>query len=278
MGNGVSCRCRPSLGLRGVLLFRSAGAGRKGAILMAGSGTASVVAVIPARYASTRLPGKPLVNILGQSMIRRVFERVRRAQSLSNTVVATDDARIQAAVDGFGGQAAMTRADHLNGTERVAEVAVHIEAEIYVNVQGDEPLIDPAAIDAVVGAMLEDNSVQIATPCVLIRQTNEIMDPNIVKVARDFDGNGLYFSRAPIPWVRDSAGPVAATHWKHIGLYGYRREALLEYPTLPPGESNAWNNSSSFGGWRMATAYGRLRPITMPSAWMCPRISSGSRN
>lgn len=195
-----------------------------------------VLAVIPARYASTRLPGKPLSEILGQPMIQRVFERVRRAELVSKAVVATDDKRIQAAVQAFGGEAIITRADHLNGTERVAEVAVHTEAAVYVNIQGDEPLIDPAAIDSVVAAMLEDESVQIATPCAQIRQKNEIMDPNVVKVARDFDANGLYFSRAPIPWVRDSAGTVAATHWKHIGLYAYRRDVLLEYPTLPPGE------------------------------------------
>jgi len=196
----------------------------------------AVLAVIPARYASTRLPGKPLSKILGKPMIQRVFERVRKAATISKVVVATDDERIRAAVQAFGGEAVLTRTDHLNGTERVAEVAIHIEAAIYVNIQGDEPLIAPAAIDAVAAAMLEDESVQIATPCSLIRHKNEIMDPNIVKVARDFDSNGLYFSRAPIPWVRDSAGSVAASHWKHIGLYGYRREALLEYPTLPPGE------------------------------------------
>lgn len=197
---------------------------------------AAVMAVIPARYASTRLPGKPLSSILGRSMIERVFERVRRAGKVSEVIVATDDERIRAAVEAFGGEAIITRADHLNGTERVAEVAIHREAAIYINIQGDEPLIDPQAIDAVAEAMLEDESVQIATPCSLIRQKSDIMEPNVVKVARDFDGNGLYFSRAPIPWVRDSSGSVAARHWKHIGLYGYRRDALLEYPMLPPGE------------------------------------------
>jgi 3-deoxy-manno-octulosonate cytidylyltransferase (CMP-KDO synthetase) len=169
-------------------------------------------------------------------MIQHVVERVRRAQLVKSILVATDDERIERAVEGFGGHAILTRPDHRTGTDRVAEVAAHVDAEIYVNIQGDEPLIDPDTVDAVVSAMLEDESVQIATPCTAITQPNEIMDPNIVKVARDFDGNGLYFSRAPIPWVRDTKATVAARHWKHIGLYAFRRDTLLEFPTLPPGE------------------------------------------
>jgi 3-deoxy-manno-octulosonate cytidylyltransferase (CMP-KDO synthetase) len=196
----------------------------------------NVLAIIPARYASTRLPGKPLASIAGKPMIQHVVERVGRAQMVTSTIVATDDERIKKAVEGFGGKAILTRHDHRTGTDRVAEVATHVEAEIYVNIQGDEPLIDPGTIDAVVAAMLEEDSIQIATPCTEITQANEIMDPNIVKVVRDFDGNGLYFSRAPIPWVRDTKTTVDARHWKHIGLYAFRRDALLEFPTLPPGE------------------------------------------
>jgi len=169
-------------------------------------------------------------------MIQHVVERIRRAQLVKSILVATDDERIKKAVEAFGGQAILTRPDHRTGTDRVAEVAAHVDAGIYVNIQGDEPLIDPATVDAVVSAMLEDDSVQIATPCAVITQPNEIMDPNIVKVARDFDGNSLYFSRAPIPWVRDTKTTVAARHWKHIGLYAFRRDTLLEFPTLPPGE------------------------------------------
>jgi 3-deoxy-manno-octulosonate cytidylyltransferase (CMP-KDO synthetase) len=169
-------------------------------------------------------------------MIQRVVERVRRAQSISRVVVATDDDRIKTAVEAFGGEVELTRPDHRSGTDRVAEVAAHLPAGIYVNVQGDEPLIDPGTIDAIVSAMLEDESIQIATPCTAITQPNDIMDPNINKLVRDFDGNALYFSRAPIPWVRDTGKTVAARHWKHIGLYAFRRDALLEYPTLPPGE------------------------------------------
>jgi len=169
-------------------------------------------------------------------MIQHVVERVRQAQLLSGVIVATDEASIKNAVEAFGGEAILTRADHRTGTDRVAEVAAHREAEIYLNVQGDEPLIDPGTIDALVAALLEDDSVQIAGPCVAITHANDIMDPNITKVVRDFDGNALYFSRAPIPWVRDRDGSVAARHWKHIGLYAFRRDALIEFPTLPPGD------------------------------------------
>jgi 3-deoxy-manno-octulosonate cytidylyltransferase (CMP-KDO synthetase) len=196
----------------------------------------NVLAIIPARFASLRLPGKPLASIAGKPMIQHVVERVRRAQLVKSILVATDDERIQKAVEGFGGKAILTRPDHRTGTDRVAEVATHVEAELYVNIQGDEPLIDPGTIDAVVAAMLEDESVQIATPCSAITLANEIMDPNIVKVTSDFDGNSLYFSRAPIPWVRDTQATVAVRHWKHIGLYAFRRDTLLEFPTLPPGE------------------------------------------
>lgn len=196
----------------------------------------SVLAVIPARYGSTRLPGKPLVPIAGRPMIEHVVERVRRAGRVSRVVVATDDERIKNAVEGFGGEAILTRRDHTSGTDRVAEVAAHVPAEIYLNIQGDEPLIDPGTIDAVVAVIVEDESVQIATPCTAILQLGDIMDPNIVKVVLDFDGNALYFSRAPVPWVRDTNAEAATRHWKHLGLYAFRREALVEFPTLPPGE------------------------------------------
>lgn len=196
----------------------------------------AVLIVVPARYASVRFPGKPLAEILGKPMIQHVFEGAGRSRHASRVIVATEDQRIKTVVEAAGGEAVLTRADHRTGTDRVAEVAAHVPAQIYINVQGDEPLIDAKTIDAVAAAMLEDESIQLATPCSAITQKNDIMDPNIVKVVRDFDGNALYFSRAPIPWVRDTGSRVAASHWKHIGLYGYRRDALLEFPTLPPGE------------------------------------------
>jgi 3-deoxy-manno-octulosonate cytidylyltransferase (CMP-KDO synthetase) len=203
---------------------------------MANSETPNVLVVIPARHASSRFPGKPLAVIAGKPMIQHVVERVRIAKLPSRIVVATEDQRIKDAVEKFGAEAILTRHDHRTGTDRVAEVAAHLPAEIYINVQGDEPLINPGTVDAVAAAMAEDESIQLATPCSAITHQNEIMDPNVVKVVQDFDANALYFSRAPIPWVRDTGAKVAASHFKHIGLYGYRRAALLEYPTLPPGE------------------------------------------
>jgi 3-deoxy-manno-octulosonate cytidylyltransferase (CMP-KDO synthetase) len=130
----------------------------------------------------------------------------------------------------------MTRPDHRTGTERVAEVAAHEGGGVFVNVQGDEPLLDPAAVDTAVGALLEEPQAAISTVATPIKLPADIMDPNVCKVVLDFDENALYFSRAPIPWVRDTAGHVQARHLKQLGLYVFRRDALLEYPTLPQGE------------------------------------------
>ena len=196
-----------------------------------------VLAVIPARFASTRLPGKPLVPLVGKPMIERVWDRVRQASSVAGVLVATDDERIRSAVQAFGGEAVMTRSDHRTGTERIAEVAAsRKDVDIFVNVQGDEPLIDPAAIDQAVEAIEADSEVNISTLAVPISNAPDIMDPNVVKVVLDFDGNALYFSRAPIPWVRDRGGPVHAQHLKHLGLYAFRRDALLEFATFPQGD------------------------------------------
>jgi 3-deoxy-manno-octulosonate cytidylyltransferase (CMP-KDO synthetase) len=198
--------------------------------------SSKVVVVIPARYGSTRLPGKPLVALAGQTMIQRVYDRAKSAKSVDEVIVATDDERITHAVAAFGGHSRMTRTDHRTGTERVAEVAAHVEGDVFVNVQGDEPLLDPAAVDTAVEALLEDAHTAVATVATLIKTTADIMDPNIVKVVLDFDDNALYFSRAPIPWVRDTKSGIQVRHMKHLGLYVFRRDALLEYPTLPQGE------------------------------------------
>jgi len=200
------------------------------------AGAREVVVVIPARYAATRLPGKPLVSLAGKSMIQRVYERARLAKTVGRVIVATDDERIVKAVEAFGGEARMTRQEHRTGTERVAEVAAHVSGSVFVNVQGDEPLLDPAAVDTAVGALLEEPPAPIATVATLIKNPPDIMDPNVVKTVLDFDDNALYFSRAPIPWVRDSAGKIRVRHLKHLGLYVFQREVLLEYPTLPQGE------------------------------------------
>jgi len=187
-----------------------------------------VVVVIPARFGSTRLPGKPLVSLAGQPMIQRVYARAKLAQTVHRVIVATDDDRIVKAVEAFGGEARMTRPDHRTGTERVAEGAAHETGEVFVNVQGDEPLLDPAAVDTAVSALLDDAATAVSTVATPIKTPGDIMDLNVCKVVLDFDENALYFSRAPIPWVRDAAGKLQARHLKHLGLYVFRREALLE--------------------------------------------------
>ncbi len=169
-------------------------------------------------------------------MVQHVYERAKRAQTAHRVIVATDDQRIIDVVKGFGGEARMTRTDHRTGTERIAEVAAHEKGDVFVNVQGDEPLIDPVAIDTAVAALLEEPEAQIATVATSIRHAGDIMDPNVVKTVLDFDSNGLYFSRAPIPWVRDTQQKIHVKYWKHLGLYVFQRDALLEYPTLPQGE------------------------------------------
>jgi len=218
----------------------------------------TVVVVIPARYGSSRLPGKPLLSLAGQPMIQRVYERAKSAHRVNRVIVATDDERILQAVNSFGGEARMTRPDHRTGTERVAEVAAHEKDDIFVNVQGDEPLLDPAAIDTAVRALSDDPQVSISTVATPIRVPGDIMDPNICKVALDFDENALYFSRAPIPWVRDTGSKVQARHLKHLGLYAFRRDALLEYPTLPQGELERLEQLEQLrwleNGWKIRVA------------------------
>jgi len=195
-----------------------------------------VIVVIPARYGSTRLAGKPLISLAGKPMIQRVYERAKMAQRAERVIVATDDERILKAVEEFGGEARMTRTEHRTGTERIAEVAAREEGDVFVNVQGDEPLLDPGTIDVAVDALMEEPQASISTVATAIKTPGDIMDPNVVKTVLDFDGNALYFSRAPIPWVRDTASKIQVRHLKHLGLYVFQREALLEYATLPQGE------------------------------------------
>jgi 3-deoxy-manno-octulosonate cytidylyltransferase (CMP-KDO synthetase) len=189
--------------------------------------------VIPARFGSSRFPGKALVAIAGKPMIQHVFERASRARRLTGVVIATDDDRIAAAARAFGAPVRMTRADHASGTDRAAEVASAEDAEIVVNIQGDEPLIDPAAIDAATLGLLEEDGVPMGTLAKRIEDPAEIDNPNVVKVVTDLRGNAIYFSRCPIPFVRGAR--AAGLHYKHVGLYVYRREFLLGYPALPVG-------------------------------------------
>ncbi|MEN5127981.1 3-deoxy-manno-octulosonate cytidylyltransferase [Pseudomonas alloputida] len=188
-----------------------------------------VAIVIPARYGSTRLPGKPLADINGKPMVQHVYERALQVASAHVVVVATDDERVAEAVHSFGGKCVMTSPDHPSGTDRLAEVMGKIDADVYINLQGDEPLVRPKDIEALAAGMLEDGSINVGTLCHPIEK-HEASNPNTVKVVLSNNGNALYFSRSTIPYPRDSE---VATYLKHIGVYAYRREVLAEYATLP---------------------------------------------
>lgn len=196
-------------------------------------------AIIPARYASTRFPGKPLALINGRPMIEHVCERVAKAETVGRVIVATDDRRIEQAVRNFGGEVMMTRDDHPTGTDRLAEVAAQLDAELIVNVQGDEPLIEAQMIDQAVAPLQADPELCMGTLASRITELEDFYNPNVVKVVRDLKGLALYFSRAPIPWPRDLPGEQLAQAlsdvplYRHIGLYVYRRDFLLQYPLLP---------------------------------------------
>jgi len=208
-------------------------------------------AVIPARYGSTRLPGKPLIQIKGKPLIQYVYERVR-SSSVQQVIVATDDERIASAVRGFGGEAMMTSPRHRSGTERVAEVAAVIDATIVVNCQGDEPLIEPKAIDEAVMPFAKDPAIMVTTLITPLQDVTDLGNPHVVKVVVDHQGFALYFSRAVIPYptnllekrddeahtgneVIESSDKYGLTgYWQHIGLYAFRREFLLKLTALPP--------------------------------------------
>jgi 3-deoxy-manno-octulosonate cytidylyltransferase (CMP-KDO synthetase) len=192
-----------------------------------------ILGVIPARFASSRFPGKVLAQIASKSMLQRVYERASLARYLTATIIATDDERIYDAARSFGARVVMTRADHVSGTDRVAEAASAENAELVVNIQGDEPLIEPAAIDAAILPLAHDPAIVMGTLKKAIEDPREVTDPNVVKVVTDRNGDAIYFSRCPIPFERGPARP--GTHFKHIGLYVYRRDFLLEYSALPVG-------------------------------------------
>ena len=199
----------------------------------------SVVAIIPARYASTRFPGKPLAEILGKPMIEHVFRRVSRASTIDRVIIATDDQRIFDQAQQFGAEVMLTSAHHPSGTDRLAEVAALLDAELVVNVQGDEPLIAPQMIDEAVRPLLADPDLQMGTLCNRIEDLEDYLNPNVVKLVRDQQGRALYFSRAPIPVARDMSPPELKRQLpnigalRHIGLYVYRRDFLLRYARLP---------------------------------------------
>jgi 3-deoxy-manno-octulosonate cytidylyltransferase (CMP-KDO synthetase) len=198
-----------------------------------------VVAIIPARSASTRFPGKVIAPILGKPMIQRVWERTKLAMAIDQVVVATDDERVGEVVMGFGGHVLMTSPDHMSGTERVAEAAGKLEADVIINVQGDEPIINPESLLLVIGPFLQDDVVAMTSLKYPIATYSEFIDPNVVKVVCDDLDNAIYFSRSPIPCYRD--GRAGLKKWeeqgtrpkelkpvpmKHIGVYAYRSEFL----------------------------------------------------
>jgi len=214
-----------------------------------------VLGIIPARYASTRFPGKPLALLAGKPMVQWVYERASQSELLSEVVVATDDQRIFDAVKKFGGRVVMTRSDHPSGSDRIAEVAAKSDAEIIANIQGDEPLIEPAAIDLGVKILLDNPTAQVGTLVRPIRDAVDLRNPNVVKVALAQDGTALYFSRSAIPFCRglrrdlgelgraaqssraqtDAEWLQQHTYFKHIGLYIFRRDMLLQFVKWPLG-------------------------------------------
>ena len=201
-----------------------------------------ITAIIPARYASTRFEGKALAEIKGKPMVRHVYERTSMAQLVSEVIIATDDERIASAVRAFGARVVMTSRDHETGTDRLAEVVAGLDSEIVVNVQGDEPLIEPAMIDEAIRPLVEDPSIVMATLKCRIRNLHDFLSPNVVKVVTDRNGFALYFSRSPLPNFRDKWNDLKDEAFnsgkllchKHVGLYVYRRDFLLKYARMAP--------------------------------------------
>jgi len=196
----------------------------------------NAIVVIPARFGSTRFPGKPLAELSGKPLIQHVYQRACQAD-VDEVIVATDDSRIQEAVIAFGGRCIMTDPGHRSGSDRLGEVALGLNAGIVVNVQGDEPLIDPEIIDAVIAPLRKGTPPDIVTVAVPVADKDEYLDRNVVKVVTDMEGSALYFSRSPIPYGWEP-GPDTGikTALRHVGIYAYRKESLLRFVSLPPGK------------------------------------------
>lgn len=204
------------------------------------------VVIIPARFASTRFPGKVLASLLGRPLIAHVIAGVRGARLVSRVLVAVDDDRVAEAAQAAGAEVVRTRADHPSGTDRVAEAARDLEAEYIINVQGDEPLIRPETVDLLAGALLHGEGEEMATLSEPLDDPRDILDPNVVKVVTDCDARALYFSRSPIPYRRGPddnlprepspahLGRHPGGYHRHVGLYAYRREVLLDLAATPP--------------------------------------------
>jgi 3-deoxy-manno-octulosonate cytidylyltransferase (CMP-KDO synthetase) len=195
-----------------------------------------VLAALPARYGSSRFPGKPLAELMGRPLIWHAHRAAARVPGVDRVVVATDDERIAEVVRGFGGEAVLTTGAHATGTDRLAEVAGRIEAELYVNVQGDEILARPAMLAPLIDTFLKDEDLQVGTLCHPLDDLADLSNPNVVKVVTDHAGFALYFSRSQIPFVREPGAHLAVpegTFFRHFGIYIYRRAALLAFPELP---------------------------------------------
>ena len=201
------------------------------------SDTYRITGLIPARYASTRFPGKALATLLGKPMIQHTYERAKRAGCLNDLFVVTDDQRIADVVQRFGGDSIMTSSDHLSGTDRLAEAVGGLDTDIVINIQGDEPLITPEAIEAVVEPLIEDPDVPMTTLAHRVTRHEDLFNSNMGKVVFDRRGQALYFSRSPLPWA---SGELTQSSLKHdqyyntVGLYGYRRDFLLTFAGLEP--------------------------------------------
>lgn len=195
----------------------------------------NIVGIIPSRYASSRFPGKPLIDLKGKSMIQRVYEGVKQSKKLSRVIVATDDQRIYDEVQRFGGEVMMTSENHTTGTDRCGEVASKINCDVVINIQGDEPLVDHRQLDQLCAAF-EDDSVQIATLGINQVSESDINNPNRIKIVLDHKGNALYFSRSPIPNRAHANAEAIEKHnlFRHIGLYAYRSSTLKELIVLEP--------------------------------------------
>ena len=236
--------------------------------------TATVV--IPARYGATRLPGKPLLDIAGRPMIEHVHRRASAATAIQRVIVATDDDRIAETVSAFGGEAWLTRADHPTGSDRLAEVARRLTSDVIVNVQGDEPLMPAALIQAVVAALAADPTLGIVTVRCPITDAGMLTDPHVVKVVVDTRGDALYFSRAPIPHARDAAPGHTSLGHRHIGLYAHRRKCLIELANISPTPLEQLEQLEQLraleSGYRIGTVATDQAPIGVDTAADLERV------
>ncbi|TND05080.1 MAG: 3-deoxy-manno-octulosonate cytidylyltransferase (CMP-KDO synthetase) [Bacteroidetes bacterium] len=233
----------------------------------------NILGIIPARYASTRFPGKPLVDIAGKTMIRRVYEQASKSALLKQVYAATDDARIEAEVKSFGGNVIMTSADHRSGTDRCAESVQKIAGDwdVVINIQGDEPFIHPEQIDLLC-SLFQSAETQIGTLVKKAHRDDEVFNPNTIKVTVDKNGYGLYFSRSPIPFLRNFPQEqwlANHTFLKHIGIYGYRKEILLKLTQLPEGNLEKAESLEQLrwleNGYRIRTAFTELESVSVDS-------------